>query len=169
MRKLLITRSHDSEIPMPVQCNIISLIGHFQDDITFATVRWRQIKILKKNAWFGVSNSQGTQNTESHLKLFYSNGYLTNNLFWSVVLLEIWSKLLKNTIIGVLFGSFLAVGLDLYSRTNTCAIAFSYFSTGAEQLAFRTFWFYFCSFLVRDLVATIFNLSVVIYNLSCLF
>ena len=37
MRKLLTTKSYDSEVPMPVQFNIISLIGRLQDIITFVT------------------------------------------------------------------------------------------------------------------------------------
>ena len=60
MRKLLTTKSHDSEVPMSVQCNIISLTGHLQDIITFIIIRCRQTKILKKTCRFGVSNSEGT-------------------------------------------------------------------------------------------------------------
>ena len=47
MRKLLTTKSHDSEVPMSVQFNIISLIGRLQDIITFVIVRCRQRKYLK--------------------------------------------------------------------------------------------------------------------------
>lgn len=49
-----------------------------------------------------------------------------------------WSKFLKNTFKGVHFGSCLAVGLDLYSRTNSCATDFSCFIAVAEQLIFTT-------------------------------
>ena len=44
---------------------MISLIGLVQDITTFSIVKCRQIKILKKTARFGVSNSPGTQNRES--------------------------------------------------------------------------------------------------------
>ena len=47
MRKLLTTKSSDDQVPMPVHCNIISLISNFQDIITFVFIRWRQMKILK--------------------------------------------------------------------------------------------------------------------------
>ena len=68
MGKLLRTKSHDSEVPISVQCNIISLINHLQDIIAIFVVRYRQMKILKKTASFGVSNSQGAQNTESETR-----------------------------------------------------------------------------------------------------
>ena len=66
-RKLLTTKSHDSEVPMSVQCNIISLISRHQDIIKFVIVRRRKMKILKKKIYarFVVSNSQGTQITET--------------------------------------------------------------------------------------------------------
>ena len=48
MRKLLTIKLHDSEFLMYVQCNIISLIGHLQDIITFFIARYRQMKMLKE-------------------------------------------------------------------------------------------------------------------------
>ena len=50
MRKLLAISSYDSKVPMSIQCNIKSFIGHLQDITTFVIVRCRQMKILKKNA-----------------------------------------------------------------------------------------------------------------------
>ena len=65
-RKLLTTKSHDSAVPMSVQCNVISLISRNQDIIKFVIVRRRKMKILKKKySRFVVSNSQGTQITET--------------------------------------------------------------------------------------------------------
>ena len=49
---------------MSKQYNIISLMGRFQD-ITFIITRCIRMKILKKTARSGVSNSQGTQSTET--------------------------------------------------------------------------------------------------------
>ena len=34
---------------MSIQCNVISLLGRLQDMITFAIVRGKQMKVLKKN------------------------------------------------------------------------------------------------------------------------
>ena len=62
MRKLLAISSYDSKVPMSIQCNIKSFIGHLQDITTFVIVRCRRMKILKKTARFRVSNSQETQN-----------------------------------------------------------------------------------------------------------
>ena len=44
-------------------------IGPFQDTATFDTVWCRQMKILKR-ARFGVSNSQGTKDTETAIERF---------------------------------------------------------------------------------------------------
>ena len=43
MRKQLAILSHNSEVPMSGQCNIMSLIDRFQDIITFGIVRYRQM------------------------------------------------------------------------------------------------------------------------------
>ena len=56
MTKLLKTKSYDIEVPMSVQCNIISLIGRLQDIITFVILKCKQMKTLKKTARFQVSN-----------------------------------------------------------------------------------------------------------------
>ena len=58
MRKLLIAKSYDHEVSISVQWNIMSLIGHLQDIITFFIVRCRRMKIFKKTARLGVSNSK---------------------------------------------------------------------------------------------------------------
>ena len=41
MKKLLTIKSHDSEVPMSVQSNIMSLIGHLWNIVTFAIIRCR--------------------------------------------------------------------------------------------------------------------------------
>ena len=65
MRKFLTTKSHDCDAPIPLQCSVISLVGHLKDFITFVVVRFRQMKVLKKNSRLGVTNPQETQNTET--------------------------------------------------------------------------------------------------------
>ena len=47
MRKLLTTKLFGDQVPMPVQCNIISLIGNPPGYHHILFIRWRQIKILK--------------------------------------------------------------------------------------------------------------------------
>ena len=65
MRRLLTRKSHDTEVPMSVQYNIINLIRLLLEIITFVAVKCRQMKIFRKTAPFEVSKSQGTQNTET--------------------------------------------------------------------------------------------------------
>ena len=55
---------------MSGQCNRKTIIGHLHDIITFIIIKCRQMKILKKTVWFGVSNSQGTKNTETATQCF---------------------------------------------------------------------------------------------------
>lgn len=56
IRKLLTTKSRYSVVSMTMQGGIIGLAGHVKEIIIFVTV-W--------TAWFGISNSQGTQNAET--------------------------------------------------------------------------------------------------------
>ena len=58
------------------------------------------------------------------------------NLLRRVAYLEIWSKSLKKHLKYLVFGSFLAVCLHVYSRANSCTTVFSCFSTVTEQLKF---------------------------------
>ena len=60
LRSLLIAQSHDNEAPIAVQCNMSNRSPRGYYHIC------KQMKILKKSpARFGVSNSQGTQKTET--------------------------------------------------------------------------------------------------------
>ena len=69
-----------------------------------------------------------THNTDSkyrnsHSKMFYRNNSFTEDLFWSLALIEMWLHSLKNTFEGVQLT--LAVGLHLYSKRNTCTGVFN--------------------------------------------
>ena len=46
MRKLLAISSYDSKVPMSIQCNIKSFIGHLQDITAFVIVRCRRMNEL---------------------------------------------------------------------------------------------------------------------------
>ena len=64
---------------MPVQCNIINLLGLFLNITKIVIVGCRQLKIFKKTTRFRVFNSQGTQNTKSDM--FERNSSWMKNLF----------------------------------------------------------------------------------------
>ena len=72
MRKLLPRESHVRNIPMSVQCNIISPIGRLQDIITFVIVRCRQMEVSKKYFFrYGIFDSQEIQNTETATQRYF--------------------------------------------------------------------------------------------------
>ena len=71
----------------------MSLIGCLQGISTIVIVRYIEITILEKTAWFQVSSSQAMQDTETATDR-YSTKKTTwlNNLFWVAVLSEMWLK-----------------------------------------------------------------------------
>ena len=103
----------------------------------FVILRWKQIKILKKTTWFGVSSSQGTQNTETATQRCFTEMKVWQKPFEKSSLSGNMVKILEKTHLKYLvFGSFLAVCLHVYSRANSCTTVFSCFSTVTEQLKF---------------------------------
>ena len=64
-KKLLTAKSHDSGVPIPVQCNIINLRGLHYGITIFVILGCIKMKVLEKTARFEVSSSKTMQTTET--------------------------------------------------------------------------------------------------------
>ena len=99
----------------------------------FVIVRCKQTNILKKSAWFGVSSSQGIQNTETATQRYFTEMNVWQKPFEKSSLSGNIVRILEKTHLKYLiFGSFLAACLHVYSRANSCTTVFSCFSTVTE-------------------------------------